>query len=97
MKHRGSTPGMTITGVDSRYLEAISGAGPGSGRLRFLHGGTGSPVVLLHTVRTQAEHFQGLIPLLLADHSVFALDLPGMGYSDIEPGASYEELRCAVR
>lgn len=98
MKHRGSTPGMTITGVDSRYLEAISGAGPGSGRLRFLHGGTGSPVVLLHTVRTQAEHFQGLIPLLLTDHSVFALDLPGMGHSDIEPGASYEEpaLRSAV-
>jgi pimeloyl-ACP methyl ester carboxylesterase len=54
--------------------------------------------VLLYTVRTQAEHFQGLIPLLLADHSVFALDLPGMGHSDIVPGASYEEpaMRSAV-
>ncbi|QYA99820.1 alpha/beta hydrolase (plasmid) [Rhodococcus sp. USK10] len=98
MKHEGPTPGMTIAGVDSRYLEAISGAGPGSGRVRSLHGGTGPPVVLLHTVRTQAEHFHRLIPLLLADHSVFALDLPGMGHSDIVPGASYEEpaMRSAV-
>ncbi|MFE7723605.1 hypothetical protein ACFU44_31790 [Nocardia rhizosphaerihabitans] len=46
-------------------------------------------MVLLHTVRTQAEHFQRLIPLLLPHHTVYALDLPGMGYSDIVPGASY--------
>nr|WP_271209362.1 alpha/beta fold hydrolase [Rhodococcus wratislaviensis] len=45
----------------------------------------------MHTVRTQAEHFQRLIPLLLRHHTVYALDLPGMGYSDIVPGASYDE------
>ncbi|MFC9841553.1 alpha/beta fold hydrolase [Rhodococcus sp. NPDC127530] len=79
---------MTIDGTRSRYLAYD---GPGSARLRYLEGGTGSPLLLLHTVRTQAEHFQRLIPLLLPTYSVYALDLPGMGYSDIEPGASYQE------
>ncbi|MGB3771907.1 MAG: alpha/beta fold hydrolase [Rhodococcus sp. (in: high G+C Gram-positive bacteria)] len=55
--------------------------------------------MLLHTVRTQAEHFHRLIPLLLPDRTVYALDLPGMGHSDIEPGASYDEaaMRHAVK
>jgi pimeloyl-ACP methyl ester carboxylesterase len=53
---------------------------------------------MLHTVRTQAEHFRHLIPLVEQKYSVYALDLPGMGYSQIVPGASYEEpaMRIAV-
>jgi pimeloyl-ACP methyl ester carboxylesterase len=49
-------------------------------------------------VRTQAEHFRHLIPLVLDHYTVYALDLPGMGYSQIVPGASYEEpaMRAAV-
>jgi pimeloyl-ACP methyl ester carboxylesterase len=42
-------------------------------------------------VRTQAEHFRLLIPLIAEQHTVYALDLPGMGYSEIMPGASYDE------
>jgi hypothetical protein len=34
--------------------------------------------VLLHTVRTQAEHFRHLIPLVLERYTVYALDLPGI-------------------
>ncbi len=52
---------------------------------------TGSPVVLLHTVRTQAEHFRSLIPLISDQYTVHALDLPGTGYSEIVPGALYDE------
>jgi len=54
--------------------------------------------VLLHTVRTQAEHFRHLIPLVQQRYTVYALDLPGMGYSQIVPGASYQEpaMRTAV-
>jgi len=48
-------------------------------------------VVLLHTVRTQAEHFRLLIPAISDRYTVYALDLPGMGYSEIVPGASYDE------
>lgn len=61
------------------------------GTLRYLKAGTGAPLVLLHTVRTQAEHFRNLIPLVSDRYTVYALDLPGMGYSEIVPGASYEE------
>ncbi|WP_030044317.1 alpha/beta fold hydrolase, partial [Streptomyces resistomycificus] len=50
-----------------------------------------APLVLLHTVRTQAEHFRLLIPLIADHYTVYALDLPGMGYSEIVPGASYDE------
>jgi len=50
-------------------------------------------------VRTQAEHFRHLIPLVQQRHTVYALDLPGMGYSQIVPGASYDEpaMRDAVK
>lgn len=42
-------------------------------------------------MRTQAEHFRSLIPLISDRYTVYALDLPGMGYSEIVPGASYDE------
>ncbi len=61
------------------------------GTLRYLTAGTGAPLVLLHTVRTQAEHFRHLIPLVSDRYTAYALDLPGMGYSEIVPGASYDE------
>src|SRR3989441_9077443 len=67
-------------------------------RLRYYTAGTGPPLVLIHTVRTQLDYFQRVIPLLWDHYTVYALDLPGMGWSDIVPGAKYEEpeLRAAV-
>jgi pimeloyl-ACP methyl ester carboxylesterase len=59
-------------------LEPIGPGDRGQGRLRYLSGGTGAPLVLLHTVRTQAEHFRHLIPLVLERYTVYALDLPGI-------------------
>ena len=87
-------PGTTEYFLDPRAAEPQS-----HGRLRYLAGGTGAPLVLLHTVRTQAEHFRDLIPLVQDRYTVYALDLPGMGYSQIVPGASYDEpaMRAAVK
>lgn len=67
-------------------------------RLRYLTAGTGPPLVLLHTVRTQLDYFQRVAPELWDEFTVYALDLPGMGWSDIASGARYEEpeLRGAV-
>ncbi|OBI53194.1 alpha/beta fold hydrolase [Mycobacterium sp. E787] len=67
-------------------------------RLRYFTTGTGPPLVLLHTVRTQLDYFQRVVPALSDDFTVYALDLPGMGWSDIVPGARYgePELRGAV-
>jgi pimeloyl-ACP methyl ester carboxylesterase len=60
-------------------------------RLRYLKAGSGPPLILLHTVRTQLDHFQLVIPKLVEAFTVFAVDMPGMGWSDITPGASYAE------
>jgi pimeloyl-ACP methyl ester carboxylesterase len=71
---------------------------PDGSRLRYYTAGTGPPLVLTHTVRTQLDYFQRVIPLLWDHYTVYALDLPGMGWSDIVPGARYDEpeLRAAV-
>ncbi len=60
-------------------------------RLRYFTAGTGPPLVLLHTVRTQLDYFQRVMPKLWDSFTVYALDLPGMGWSDIVPGARYGE------
>jgi pimeloyl-ACP methyl ester carboxylesterase len=88
-----------IPGTEDHFLDPLGPKEKGLGRLRYLSGGMGPPLVLLHTVRTQAEHFRHLIPLVRERYTVYALDLPGMGYSQIVPGASYEEpaMREAVK
>jgi pimeloyl-ACP methyl ester carboxylesterase len=92
-------PGIRIPGTNTQILEPTGPGHQGQGRLRYLTGGSGAPLVMLHTVRTQAEHFRHLIPLVQQRYTVYALDLPGMGYSQIVPGASYDEpaMRDAVK
>jgi pimeloyl-ACP methyl ester carboxylesterase len=91
---------------DSDYTRTWSPSGeieyakPADGtRLRYLKAGSGPmPLILLHTVRTQLDHFQFVIPKILHAFTVYAIDMPGMGWSDITPGASYTEpaLRRAI-
>ena len=88
-----------IPRTSSHFLDPTGPDGRGEGQLRYLTGGMGPPLVLLHTVRTQAEHFRHLIPLVLEQYTVYPLDLPGMGYAQIVTGASYQEpaMRAAVK
>src|SRR6266536_3069767 len=68
-------------------------------RLRYLRAGSGpADLILLHTVRTQLDHFQLVVPEISHAFTVYAIDMPGMGWSDITPGASYTEpaLRRAI-
>jgi pimeloyl-ACP methyl ester carboxylesterase len=67
-------------------------------RLRYFTAGSGPVLVLMHTVRTQLDYFHRVIPQLWDSFTVYAVDLPGMGWSDIVPGAHHEEpgLRAAV-
>jgi pimeloyl-ACP methyl ester carboxylesterase len=90
---------ISIPGMSSHFLDPTGAGDQARGRLRYLTGGSGTPLVLLHTVRTQAEHFRHLIPLVQQNYTVYALDLPGMGHSQIVPGASYQEpaMRAAVK
>ncbi len=91
-------PTIHIPGTTSHTIAPRAGRHSREGTLRYLKAGTGDSLVLLHTLRTQAEHFRHLIPLLSDQYTVYALDLPGMGYSEIVPGASYDEpaLRAGV-
>ncbi|MET9502480.1 alpha/beta hydrolase [Streptomyces sp. NPDC006622] len=91
MPSQESRPTIHIPGTTSHALAPRAGRHGHEGTLRYLKAGTGAPLVLLHTVRTQAEHFRLLIPLIADRYTVYALDLPGMGYSEIVPGASYDE------
>jgi pimeloyl-ACP methyl ester carboxylesterase len=90
MSHHETRPTIHVTGTTTHTIAPRAGHSR-EGTLRYLKAGTGAPLVLLHTVRTQAEHFRSLIPLVSDRYTVYALDLPGMGYSEIVPGASYDE------
>src|SRR5438094_2346299 len=57
-------------------------------RIRYLVAGSGPVVVLLHTLRTQLDMFQKVIPELATRFRVYALDYPGHGHSDA-PDADY--------
>jgi pimeloyl-ACP methyl ester carboxylesterase len=57
-------------------------------RVRYLRAGAGPPLVLLHTLRTQLDIFQKVVPDLAKDFTVYAMDYPGHGWSDI-PEADY--------
>jgi pimeloyl-ACP methyl ester carboxylesterase len=57
-------------------------------RIRYLVTGSGPALVLLHTLRTQLDMFQKVVPELATRFRVYALDYPGHGHSDA-PDADY--------
>jgi pimeloyl-ACP methyl ester carboxylesterase len=57
--------------------------------LRYIKAGQGPNLVLLHTLRTQLDLFEKVVPELAKHFTVYALDYPGHGYSDI-PKARYD-------
>lgn len=66
--------------------------------LRYLKVGEGSPLILMHTIRTQLDYFEAVIPTLAKKYTVYAIDLPGHGYSSIDQQVNYDEplMRAAV-
>ena len=65
--------------------------GNGGPKVRYLQVGRGPALVLMHTVRTQLDLFQRVIPKLENDFTIYALDYPGFGWSEIVPKADYQE------
>jgi len=59
--------------------------------LRYLKTGNGDPLFLIHTIRTQLDYFEEVIPQLAKHFTVYAIDLPGHGYSSIDITANYDE------
>lgn len=52
-------------------------------KVRYVKAGKGPNLVLLHTLRTQLDIYQSMIPELQETFTVYALDYPGHGWSDI--------------
>ncbi|OUR73564.1 hypothetical protein A9Q78_03680 [Methylophaga sp. 41_12_T18] len=69
-----------------QYLD-IEGA-----KLRYIKTGQGPNLVLLHTLRTQLDIFEKVIPELSKTFTVYALDYPGHGFSSIPDTAYVPEL-----
>jgi pimeloyl-ACP methyl ester carboxylesterase len=67
---------------------SIEYANIGGIQVRYLKAGRGPNLVLLHTLRTQLDIFQKIIPKLAEQFTVYACDYPGHGWSDI-PHAKY--------
>ncbi len=61
--------------VDYRQVEGI--------RVRYIKTGNGPNLVLLHTLRTQLDIFERIVPPLSRHFTVYSFDYPGHGYSDI--------------
>jgi pimeloyl-ACP methyl ester carboxylesterase len=59
--------------------------------VRIIKTGQGEPLVLMHTIRTQIEYFNEIIPDLSKDYTVYAIDLPGHGESSISKNINYDE------
>ena len=66
--------------------------------VRVIKTGQGAPMLLMHTIRTQIEYFSEMIPFYAANHTVYAVDLPGHGQSSINKNINYDEpyLRAAI-
>ena len=58
-------------------------------KVRYIEAGRGPNLILLHTLRTQLDLFEKVVPGLARHFTVYALDYPGHGHSEI-PKARYD-------
>jgi pimeloyl-ACP methyl ester carboxylesterase len=73
---RGYQPHYTHT-VASRFVDTPVA------RFHYLHAGSGSPVVLLSPGAAWVIGWKEQLPVLARDHSVYVVDLPGQGYTQL--------------
>jgi pimeloyl-ACP methyl ester carboxylesterase len=57
-------------------------------KVRYIKAGAGPDLVLFHTLRTQLDIYEKMIPELQKHFTVYAVDFPGHGWSDI-PDVDY--------
>jgi hypothetical protein len=65
-------------------------------RVRYLRVGSGPPLLLMHTVRTQLDQLQLVIPKITDAFTVYAVDFPGSSTSTSFPQKASSR-RCAAR
>src|SRR5258706_7385348 len=89
-----ASPGLAeSTAVDAGFAERF--AEVNGVRLRYLIGGKGSPVVLLHGYAGTGHMWQPIMPLLAERHTVIVPDLRGAGGS-AQPASGYDKKNMAA-
>ena len=86
---RSGKPASRLAGFTERFAR-VNGA-----RLRYLIGGEGSPVILLHGYAQTGHMWRPIMPLLAKRHTVIVPDLRGAGGSST-PAAGYDKKNMAV-
>lgn len=84
------TPATKLAAFEERLADV------GGARLRYLLGGEGPPLLLLHGLGGCAENFVELLPELARERRVLVPDLPGHGRSTAAPVESLGDLADAV-
>lgn len=75
--HRGALPGEPKDASFHQLEQA---------RVRYLDEGEGPPVVLIHGFAASMDTWKPVLPALVENHRVIALDLKGFGWTDRPPG-----------
>ncbi len=57
-------------------------------RMRYLRGGSGPPLLLLHGLLGYSFSWRFTLPVLAEKATVYAVDMPGAGFSDRPPSAN---------
>ena len=72
--------------TESAYLKTISSefVTTSNFNIHFTHSGSGAPLILIHGGGTWLYSFRANIPALAEHYSVYALDMPGHGYTQIK-------------
>ncbi len=74
--------------IESRIEKLIGETGNSSVAMHYLHAGTGPPLLLVHGLFGGSFWWRFNIETLAYRNSVFAVDLPGLGLSDVPRDAN---------
>lgn len=74
--------------IESRIEKLIDETGNSGETMHYLHAGTGPPLLLIHGLFGGSFCWRFNIETLAFRNSVFAVDLPGLGLSDVPRGAN---------
>jgi len=85
------TPLSDKSSVEERYFKFDGAA------MRYLHAGTGPPLILIHGLMGYSFSWRHAIPAFAEKFKVFAVDLLGTGYSEKPAGLDCSLRACAQR
>ncbi len=84
--HRFVRPTFRHLGMESKFIETKSCH---LHYFEYPHPSPKGTIVLVHGLGTSSSTWLKVLPVLIRNHRVIALDLPGFGFSDLKSGKSF--------